>query len=102
VAFLTDKVFDYMKKTHNFGRTVAIKMKTLEFPISTRSRSFNSEVRKLGELRKVVFTLLEENIADAGHVRFQPGTRAGSGWRTVVDQISGRGRVRGGAAKDKD
>jgi DNA polymerase-4 len=67
--YLTETVFNYMKKTHNFGRTVTLKMKTPEFQIFTRSRSFNSEVRKLSELRKVVYTLLEENITEIGAVR---------------------------------
>ncbi|MGH1437051.1 MAG: DNA polymerase IV [Lewinella sp.] len=69
LAYLTEKVFDYMKKTRNFGRTVTIKMKTPEFQVFTRSRSFNSEVRQLDELRKVVFALLEENITEVGEVR---------------------------------
>ena len=69
LSYLTETVYNYMKKTHNFGRTVTIKMKTPEFQIFTRSRSFNSEVRKLSELRKIVFTLLEENIAEVGEVR---------------------------------
>lgn len=69
LAYLTETVFAYMKKTHNFGRTVTLKMKTPEFQIFTRSRSFNSEVRKLSELRQVVYTLLEENIDEVGEVR---------------------------------
>jgi DNA polymerase-4 len=69
LAFLTEKVFEYMHRTQNFGRTVTIKMKTPKFQIHTRSRSHNSEIRKLGELRRVVFALLEENIAEVGEVR---------------------------------
>lgn len=69
LAYLCGKVFDYMERSQNFGRTITIKMKTPEFQIHTRSRSFNSEVRKLQEMEQVVFSLLEENVEEVGAVR---------------------------------
>lgn len=69
LAYLCGKVFDYMERSQNFGRTITIKMKTPEFQIHTRSRSFSSEVRKLQEMEQVVFSLLEENVEEVGAVR---------------------------------
>jgi DNA polymerase-4 len=66
---LVTKVFDYMKKTHNFGRTVSLKMKTPEFQIFTRSRTFNTEVRKEAQIREVIHSLIDEHISEIGEVR---------------------------------
>lgn len=69
LAYLCERVFTYMEQSHNFGRTLTIKMKTPDFQIFTRSRSFNSEIRKLKEMEEIVFALLEENIEEVGPVR---------------------------------
>lgn len=58
---IAEKVFLYMKKTDNFGRTISIKIKTPDFQTLTRSKTFNSEVRTLKQLRQIVFELLETN-----------------------------------------
>ncbi|MCB0635800.1 MAG: DNA polymerase IV [Lewinella sp.] len=69
LAYLVDKVFDYMQKADNFGRTVTLKMKTPAFQIHTRSRSFPTEVRRREQLRATVYELLAENIEEVGSVR---------------------------------
>lgn len=69
LAYLVDKVFDYMKKSNNFGRTVTIKMKTPDFQQYTRSRSFASEVRKKSQLESCIFDLLAENVNEVSTVR---------------------------------
>ncbi len=61
LSYVAEKVFLYMKKTDNFGRTVSIKIKTPDFQIFTRSKTFNSEIRSLKKLKQVVFELLESN-----------------------------------------
>lgn len=69
IDWLVDKVFEYMAKSRNFGRTVTLKMKTPDFRQFTRSRSFSHEVRQRDLLRDVAWALLNENIAEVGAVR---------------------------------
>lgn len=61
--YVTEKVFLYMKKTDNFGRTISIKIKTPDFQTITRSKTFNSEVRSLRKMKEIVSELLEMNRA---------------------------------------
>ncbi|MFT5384693.1 MAG: DNA polymerase-4, partial [Saprospiraceae bacterium] len=61
LALISEKVFLYMKKTDNFGRTVSLKIKTPDFQSITRSKTFSSEVRSLKKLKEVVFELLDTN-----------------------------------------
>ena len=44
-------------------------MKTPEFVIHTRSRSFSGEIRKLRDLKEVAYQLLEENVDEVPVVR---------------------------------
>jgi DNA polymerase-4 len=67
--YLIDKVYDYMVRTENFGRTITLKMKTPEFQIHTRSRSFPAEVREREQMRQTVYRLLAENREEIGSVR---------------------------------
>ena len=69
VDWLTEKVFNYLKERDNFGRTVTLKMKSPEFVIHTRSRSYNGEIRRLQDLREIAYQLLEENIDEVPVVR---------------------------------
>ncbi len=67
--FLAEKVFSYLKDQNNFGRTVTLKMKSPEFVIHTRSRSFAGEIRSLTTLRETAYALLDENIDEVPVVR---------------------------------
>lgn len=67
--WLVDRVFNYLREKDNFGRTVTLKMKSPEFVIHTRSRSFAGEVRRMEDLRRVAYQLLEENFAEMPVVR---------------------------------
>ena len=69
IDWLTEKVFHYLKERDNFGRTVTLKMKSPEFVIHTRSRSFNGEIRRLQDLREVAYQLLDESIDEVPVVR---------------------------------
>jgi len=69
LAYLVEKVFEYMDRAENFGRTVTLKMKTPDFQITTRSRTFASEIRQQDKLLALVFALLDENFAEIGAVR---------------------------------
>ncbi|MBC6995543.1 DNA polymerase IV [Neolewinella lacunae] len=67
--WLAEKIFRYLKKQNNFGRTVTLKMKTPDFVVHTRSRSFAGEIRTLPDLRATAYALLDENIDEVPTVR---------------------------------
>ena len=56
---IIETVFDHMAKHDNFGRTVTLKMKTPEFKIISRSKSFGGEIRSLEVLQQATFELLD-------------------------------------------
>lgn len=66
---LVAKVFSYMEQAQNFGRTVSLKMKTPDFQIFSRSKTFSTEVRKEAQIREVIHNLIDENINEIGEVR---------------------------------
>jgi DNA polymerase IV len=66
---LAEGVHRYMSKTENFGRTVTLKLKSPDFKILTRSRSFASEIRNLDELIRIVHDLLDQHLEEAPVVR---------------------------------
>lgn len=55
---LCEVVFETMRIKENFGRTITLKVKTPSFKLLTRSKSFNSEIRELTQLKNVVKELL--------------------------------------------
>ncbi len=67
--WLAEKIFEYLVERDNFGRTVTLKMKSPEFVIHTRSRSFSGEIRKLSDLKEIAHQLLEENVDEVPSVR---------------------------------
>ena len=69
LAAISEIVFNYMDKHENFGRTVTLKLKTPEFKIITRSKTFGGEVRTLEALQSAVFELLETNREEFEAVR---------------------------------
>lgn len=81
-------VYGVMEGKNNFGRTVTLKMKTPDFRIYTRSRSFGGELRKLSDLRAAARQLLHENVAEIPVVRLLGVSvsnlereQAGEGWQ---------------------
>ncbi|WP_116105060.1 DNA polymerase IV [Lewinella sp. IMCC34191] len=69
IDWLAEKVFDYLVARDNYGRTVTLKMKSPEFVIHTRSRSFSGEIRKLQDLKDIAYQLLDENVEEVPVVR---------------------------------
>ncbi|MEM9921427.1 MAG: DNA polymerase IV [Bacteroidota bacterium] len=63
------QVFQYMKKTDNYGRTLNLKMKTTDFQIINRSRTFAGEFRDEKQFLEWVEALLREHWKQAGAVR---------------------------------
>lgn len=57
--YLAEVIFKHMTNNDNFGRTITLKIKTPEFKILTRSKSFTSEVRQLEQIRNIAHELLE-------------------------------------------
>lgn len=56
--YLSEIVFKTMATKQNFGRTITLKVKTPNFKLLTRSKSFNSEVRHLEQLKSTAKELL--------------------------------------------
>ena len=66
---LSGIVHDYMVKKDNFGRTVTIKIKSAEFKIITRSKTFGHEIKSLDELVQITHDLLKKNRDQLDKVR---------------------------------
>ena len=66
---IVERVHDFMSKKDNFGRTLTLKMKSSDFKIVTRSKSFPAEVRDLVVLKDTAFALLRENHKEVGAIR---------------------------------
>lgn len=69
LTYLAGIVHDYMTKKDNFGRTVTIKIKSADFKISTRSKTFGHEICQLEELVQVAHELLRNNREELDRVR---------------------------------
>ncbi|MEN0006473.1 MAG: DNA polymerase IV [Bacteroidota bacterium] len=69
LSYLSGVVFQYMKKANNFGRTVTVKIKSADFKVITRSKTFASEVRDLEVLEKTTHSLLTGNLEEIDKVR---------------------------------
>ena len=67
--WLAEKIFSYLKERDNYGRTITLKMKSPDFIIHTRSKSFSGEVRSLSSLKEIAYQLLDENIEEVPVVR---------------------------------
>lgn len=66
---IIETVFNHMAKHDNFGRTLTLKIKTPEFKIISRSRSFGGEIRSLEVLQQATFELLEASRNEFEAVR---------------------------------
>ncbi len=66
---IIETVFNYMAKHDNFGRTLTLKMKTPEFKIISRSKSFGGEIRSLEVLQQATFELLDGSREEFEAVR---------------------------------
>ncbi|MEO1624538.1 MAG: DNA polymerase IV [Bacteroidota bacterium] len=63
------QVYKYMKKSDNYGRTLSLKMKTPDFQIVSRSRTFGSELRDEQQFMKMAQEMLTEHWQQVGAVR---------------------------------
>lgn len=66
---IAERVFDYMKKANNFGRTVTLKAKTPEFQSITRSKTFPSEPKNRELFLSIVTDLLKNHFEEIKEVR---------------------------------
>lgn len=69
LTYLAGVVHTYMEKADNYGRTVTIKIKSSDFKITTRSKSFQQEVRRLEDLIQITHDLLENHKQEVERVR---------------------------------
>jgi DNA polymerase-4 len=56
--YLAEVIHETMTTKDNFGRTLTLKVKTPDFKILTRSRSFSQEIRTLEKLQEVAHEIL--------------------------------------------
>lgn len=66
---IAEKVFDYMEKAKNFGRTITLKAKTPEFKSITRSKTFSSELKDRKLFLSIVSDLLKNHFHEFQEVR---------------------------------
>lgn len=69
ISPIAGKVFEYMKKTDNFGRTISLKVKTADFQVISRSKTFASEIRSQEKIKEIVNNLIAENFEELKSVR---------------------------------
>ena len=69
LTYLSGVVHAYMEKSDNYGRTVTIKIKSADFKILTRSKSFQQEIRQLDNLIQITHDLLDKNREEIEQVR---------------------------------
>ena len=66
---LAQKVFSYMERNDNYGRTLTLKMKKTDFQILTRSKTFLLPLDSREDFMQQTRILLEQHWAEAGEVR---------------------------------
>lgn len=66
---IANRVFDYMEKTDNYGRTISLKMKTPDFQTLNRSKTFVREIKDRQPFLQISQELLTTNWEKAGAVR---------------------------------
>jgi DNA polymerase-4 len=66
---LAKKIFDYMARKNNFGRTLTLKAKSPDFQTITRSKTFLHEIKDYNELISSAFDLLTANQDEIKKVR---------------------------------
>ncbi len=69
LSYLAKVIFDHMQRQDNFGRTLTLKIKSSDFKIITRSKSFGGELRELKEIERVAHELLDNNQDEINLVR---------------------------------
>lgn len=61
---IAERVYDYMDKSQNYGRTITLKIKMPDFQVITRSKTFSRELRHRPSYLKAVEELLRENFTE--------------------------------------
>ncbi len=69
LAPIIDRVFSYMEKIENYGRTLTLKMKKSDFQTISRSRTFNNEIRDLPTFKEIANQLVADHWKEAGSIR---------------------------------
>lgn len=66
---IIEEVFDILKKTNNFGRTITVKIKNSDFQTITRSKTFGSDLKDAEIFKLTALQLLEDNYQAVGKIR---------------------------------
>lgn len=66
---IIDKFFDRVLKSKTYGKTITLKVKTSEFKILTRSRSFDHQIKTREQISAVAYQLIEDHFYTFGPIR---------------------------------
>ncbi len=66
---LIRRVYESMKQKDNFGRTLTLKMKSTDFKILTRSKTFMHELRNFQEFEQASLQLLRDHFQEMEQLR---------------------------------
>ena len=88
LAYVADRVFEYMKKTSNYGRTLTIKIKRPDFQVITRSKTFSREMKHRASFFAAVSNLMEENWEDGLEARL-----LGVSVSNLMKELKGEGGI---------
>lgn len=62
-------LFRHMQQHQNFGRTLTLKMKTADFQLYTRSKTFQSEIKEESQLQEQAAELLQQHWPEGLPIR---------------------------------
>jgi len=88
LAYVAERVFEYMKKTENYGRTLTIKIKNPDFQVITRSKTFSREMRHRTSFFAAVDNLMEENWEEGLEARL-----LGVSVSNLMKELKGEGGI---------
>ncbi len=62
LALLADKVYTHLSKYQNYGRTVTLKIKTPDFKLYTRSKSYSHDLTEASAIYEAACELLNQHL----------------------------------------
>ena len=69
MEIIIDKFYERIEKSKFYGKTMTLKIKTSEFKLITRSRSFDHQISTKEEMHAIALQLVEEHFHTFGAVR---------------------------------
>ncbi len=69
MEIIIDKFYERIDKAKSYGKTMTLKVKTSDFKLLTRSRSFDHQLRSKEEVAAIAYQLVEEHFPTFGPIR---------------------------------